>query len=255
MPDLNLDINYREHSKTRRLVGMLGEQAEFAPVKLWLYAGKIHPESGKLKGYSAQEIESLVGWTGVPGAFIEAMEKLNWLKKDAHENYCLVGWKEHQGHLVAFKVRGKMAAKARWDKAKLPMQQAYHKHTTSIAKKHLSNAPTDGTIRTELTDKSNTKGGEGFAVAPPDGMPETEEAAVFVGEHSGVPKDRTLHFWNDLASKGWRDGNGSQIYDFGRYCKIRFDNEQNKKARQANSQHVSAARPQSALPKPKSQDA
>ncbi len=233
MPDLNLDVNYRDHIKTRRLVGMLGKDAEFGPVKLWLHAGRIHPETGKLKGYSATEIEAIADWSGSPGAFIEAMEKLNWLKKDASGNFALCGWKEHQGHLVAYKVRGKKAAKARWDKAKQPMQQAYHKHASGMLKHQSSNAPTNGTNCTNGTNlKGETnKGAEIFAVAPPPGFPETEDQAAFIGERSGVPRDRTLHFWTDLASKGWRDGNGVQIHDFGKYCKVRYGNEVNKKAR------------------------
>jgi len=107
---------------------MLGKEAEFLPVKLWLYAGRIHPESGKLKGLTGQEIEGIVEWWGTPGAFIEAMERVEWLIKDEKNCFTLLGWKEHQGHLVAFKRRGKIAAKARWDKDKrrraLSMQQA-----------------------------------------------------------------------------------------------------------------------------------
>lgn len=228
MPDLNLDVNYREHPKTRRLIGMLGKVAEFAPVKLWLYAGKIHPDSGKLKGYSALEIESLVDWEGTPGAFIEAMEKLNWLKKDAAGNYSLLGWKEHQGHLVAYKVRGKIAAKARWNKALRGMQQACNKHAPSSPKHVSMDAPTDGTVLTERTTLKNIPA-EGFQVEPPPGMPETEDQAAFMGERAGVPMERAIFFWNDLASKGWRDSYGNQIFEFSRHAKIRFDAEQNKK--------------------------
>lgn len=244
MPSLNLDLNYREHPKTRRLVAMVGKEAEFAPVKLWLYAGKIHPETGKLKGYSALELESLADWTGTPGALIEAMEKVEWLKKDAAGNYALIGWKEHQGHLVSYKVRGKIAAKARWDKVLRTMPKACHEHAPSNAKTDLSNAPTNSTHGTELTERGINKGGEDFAVAPPPGFPENEDQAVFVGERSGVPRDRTLHFWNDLASKGWRDGSGVPICDFGRYCKTRFDNEQNKRGREAAK---AASRPPSSI--------
>ena len=67
MPYLNLDLNYFDHIKTKRLVGLLGRGSEVLPIRLWCACGKHRAESGKLDGYSAQEIESLVEWWGESG--------------------------------------------------------------------------------------------------------------------------------------------------------------------------------------------
>lgn len=162
MPNLNLDLNYPDHPKTRRLKAMLGKEAEFLPVKLWLYAGRIHPESGRLGDLNGAEIEGLVEWWGTPGAFIEAMERVDWLKKDEKNRYQISGWKDHQGHLVAFKRRGEIAAKARWNKDKRrrasSMQQA-------MLEGQVSNAPTNQAKPTKLTNQ--TKLTLGATAEPP----------------------------------------------------------------------------------------
>lgn len=115
MPSLNLDVDYFDHPKTKRLIGLLGRGAEVLPLRVWCFVGKYHPESGRLTGYSAQEIESLAGWWGKPGAGVAGLVKVGFLKKDGDE-YVIHEWHEHEGHLHAFKVRGRKAAAARWAK-------------------------------------------------------------------------------------------------------------------------------------------
>lgn len=151
MPDLNLDVNFRDHPKTRRFVAMMGKDSEWLVVKLWLHVARVLPE-GKLKGWTPHEIEGIAEWGGTPGAFIEAMERLDWLKKDSFGNYVLSGWKEHQGHLIAFKERGKIAAKTRWAKKKQDMLQAMLKEKQALLKSDSSNALTDGANGTNVDD-------------------------------------------------------------------------------------------------------
>lgn len=117
MPYLNLDLNYFDHRKTKRLVGRLGRGADLLPIVLWNYCGKFHAESGMLTRYSASEIESIVGWWGKSGAFVAAMLDVGYLERNG-KGFKVHEWLEHQGHLDAFSVRGKIAAKARWDKVK-----------------------------------------------------------------------------------------------------------------------------------------
>lgn len=166
MPDLNLDVNFRDHPKTRRLVAMLGKDSEWMVVKLWLYVARIHPE-GDISDYTGQEIEALVDWGGTPGAFVEAMEKVEMLSKNSKNKFKLLGWKDHQGHLVAYKVRGEKAAKARWSKA----LGRCHKHTTSIPQALLnstpSNAPTDGADGADVTNGANVTDTKLAATAEP----------------------------------------------------------------------------------------
>jgi hypothetical protein len=113
VPDLNLDLNFFDHPKTRRLVGLLGRGAEILPIKLWCACGRLHPESGRLTDYSPQEIESMVDWWGKAGDAVAALVKVGFLSSDA-TGYEITGWLEHQGHIAAFRKRAKVAARARW---------------------------------------------------------------------------------------------------------------------------------------------
>lgn len=61
MPYLNVDLDYFSHRKAVRLIGLIGSQHVAVPIKLWAYVGKHHCEDGSLKGYSVQEIESIIG--------------------------------------------------------------------------------------------------------------------------------------------------------------------------------------------------
>lgn len=92
--------------------------------------------------------------------------------------------------------------------------------------------PTPTPTNDSDTEKKE-RGGKDFAVAPPPGMPEDETRAGFIGERAGVPKERAVAYWNELASRGWRDSRGNQIFDFGRHAKIRYDYEVSGKAERA----------------------
>ena len=113
MPNLNLDLDFFEHPKVRRLVGLLGRGAEVLPIRLWCYCGKYHVESGELTGYSIKEIESIVGWWGKDGEMMKAMITTGFIEGEAGA-FRIHDWVETNGHLVAFKKRGKKAAFARW---------------------------------------------------------------------------------------------------------------------------------------------
>lgn len=115
MPHLNLDLDYFEHYKTKRLVGLLGRGAEVLPIKLWRYCGKFHCEDGRLTGYTEQEIESIVEWWGKPGECIGALLTVGFLEKD-DVGYFVHDWLEVQGHIKALKERNSKNAKSRWDK-------------------------------------------------------------------------------------------------------------------------------------------
>jgi uncharacterized protein (DUF3820 family) len=149
MPSLNLDLNFEDHPKTRRLIGILGDDADALPVRLWLYCGRIHPKDGRMKGYSIGEVEAAMRWRGEPGVAVAAMLKVAYIKKTASGYEC-VDWLQHEGHLKAFSERGRKAATARWSKLSkkdcsattLGMHEALHKDKTS-------NAPTDRAVPTK----------------------------------------------------------------------------------------------------------
>lgn len=118
MANLNLDLNFFDHPKTKRLVGLLGRGSEVLPIKLWAYAGKVRAEDGRLIGHAAHEIESIAGWWGKAGEMLEVMlkEGTRFLEQEEDGTYVLHDWLEYQGHLAAYKIRGKKAAMARWSK-------------------------------------------------------------------------------------------------------------------------------------------
>ncbi len=237
MPDLNLSLSYFNHRKTKRLVAALGRDADVLPLRLWAYVGDAHPEDGKLIGYAAAEIESYMGWRGEVGRAVAAFVSLGWL--DAIEGgYEVHDWLRHQGHLIAYSRRGKLAAKARWERLEPPenassmlqaLPQACLKHATS-------NAPAEPTVPAEPTELKNT-GGK-FSTEPPPGFPLNESQAAFMGERSGVPREKAVEYWNDLASHAWRDQVGP-VTDFGRHVKLRYDRWKNLQGEKAATQSSS----------------
>src|SRR5579884_4321260 len=111
MPSLNLDLDYFDHPKTKRLVGLLGRGTEVLPIRLWCYCGKYHAKDGRLAGHAAQEIESLVGWWGKPGRFIDALVKVGFA--EWQDNALVIhDWIEHAGHIEAYRQRASAAASA-----------------------------------------------------------------------------------------------------------------------------------------------
>jgi hypothetical protein len=121
---INVDPDYPDHPKTKRLVGLLGRGAEILPIKLWCYCGKYHAENGRFTGYSPQEIESIVNWWGKYGEMVDAMVKVGFLVKCEDGDYKINDWNDHEGHVIVLKERGQKGAKARWDKERLKLRAA-----------------------------------------------------------------------------------------------------------------------------------
>ena len=113
MPYLNLDVNFFDHRKTKRLTGILGRGAEVLPLRLWCYTAKYHAADGKLTGYSAEEVESAMCWWGQRSKGVEAMITVGFLER-CQDGYVVKGWEEHEGHIVYFHERAVQAANKRW---------------------------------------------------------------------------------------------------------------------------------------------
>ena len=113
MPDLNLSLDYFDHPKTRRLIGLLGRGAEVLPIRLWAYCGKHFAKDGRLADHSPQEIETIVEWWGKPGEAVDAMVKVGFIKVDGC-GHSVHDWTEHQGHIYAIRQRNKKVATNRW---------------------------------------------------------------------------------------------------------------------------------------------
>jgi len=154
MPYLNLDLDWFGHRKAIRLVGLLGAGADLYPIKLWAYVGKHHAETGRLDGYTEQEIESICGWQGEAGKLAQTLvlPQINLL--EAHENYFQIhDWFEHCGHLAAFKKRAKTAAKKRWAKYALSKAKHETKQSPSRGKDRLG--------KDRLREETGKEGGAG----------------------------------------------------------------------------------------------
>ncbi len=113
MAYLNLDPNYFEHPKTKRLIGLVGKGAETYPLKLWCYCAKFHAEDGELHSYLPEEIESILDWSGEKHKLIDAMTKVGFLTKN-NGNYAVNDWEDHEGHISILKERSRLANKVRW---------------------------------------------------------------------------------------------------------------------------------------------
>jgi len=124
VPSLNLDLDYFDHPKTKRLIGLLGRGAEVLPIRLWCYCGKYHRRDGSLTDYSPQEIETIVGWWGQKGEAIEAMVRVGLLDMSRENTFRVHDWKQHAGHLEKYSKAAKVGSKARWDRYKAAIRTA-----------------------------------------------------------------------------------------------------------------------------------
>lgn len=189
MPYLNLDLDFFDHRKTRRLVLALGRGSEALLIRLWCYVARHHAEHGRLTDYSPGEIETLAGWIGKPGRFIEAMTLSGFMER-TDSGWSLKNWLEHQGHIAAFRARGKAMAEARWSKARGAPSNA-----TRIAAR---NAPT---VPTELTDPEERETGA---------RPKLEEVLTEC-QMRCYPEAEGQRFWDHFESSGWIDKNGNPV--------------------------------------------
>lgn len=126
MPSVNMHLNYFDHPKTRRLIGLLGRGAAELPLRLWAYCGKYHSDDGVLAGYSAQEIEDVVRWWGKPGDCVAGLADKNVRFLEPlpggagfRANGLEGSWREEQGHFVIYRERAKKAAEERWREKRL----------------------------------------------------------------------------------------------------------------------------------------
>jgi hypothetical protein len=230
MPYLNVDLDYFDHRKTKRLIGLLGRGAEILPLRLWAYCGKFHCEDGRFTGYSEQEIESIASWWGQGGLMLPAMVTADWMACDA-VGWLMCAWEEHQGHLAAFKAKAKAMAKTRWDKAR---EEAKRLDAASIAVSitekppkqcPIRSVPTDPTVPTEQTEP----------VARGKGFPVTIDDAVKQCALVPVPKEFVMQCFSKADSRGGKDAKGIEIARFSSYVLIEWKYELDRKGREKAS--------------------
>lgn len=195
MADLNVDLNYFTHPKTKRLIGLLGRGSEVLPIRLWCHCGAHHSETGTLAGYSPQEIEALAEWWGKPGAMLQALLKVGFVHETA-DGYQIHDWEEHQGHIHAFKLKGQAMAKTRWDKVRDAARNA-----ASIATSNASTVPTNQPTN-QASNRVGTRAESGVSDDETEFMllckvvfPKDEMAA-----NGGLWRNR----YRDKPAKAWR---------------------------------------------------
>lgn len=127
MPTINIDINWPDHPKTKRLIRAAGESAPFRLIALWCYAAKYHRVDGDLSGYSNDDLEGIAGWTGKNGVFASALKSSGYLDDDMK----LHDWEEHEGHLEVYHTKSKKMNAARLNRLSSRQHQDNYKNSTT----------------------------------------------------------------------------------------------------------------------------
>lgn len=111
MPTLNLDLDFIDHPKVKRLIARTGSDGVVCLIRLWGHVGKFHKVDGSLSEYTNDEIEQFAGWNGEKGALLQALLDVKLIDKDLS----IHDWQEHAGHLAAYQSKAKKMARAKWD--------------------------------------------------------------------------------------------------------------------------------------------
>lgn len=120
MPTLNLDLDFVDHPKVKRLIARTGHEGVTCLLRLWSYAGKFHKRDGSLASYSDDEIEQFAGWQGVRGGFLQAILDVSLMDS----NKSIHDWQDHAGHLALYHERAKDMNKKRWSSAKESVKES-----------------------------------------------------------------------------------------------------------------------------------
>lgn len=218
MPYLNLDLDYFDHPKTKRLVGLLGRGSDVLPVRLWCYCGKYHAETGDMTGYSPTDLESLIGWWGQPGKAVDALTRLGFLDA-AGAGFMVHDWALINGHIAALKARAVAGAQARWAKAKEDAQ-AMLKHSPSNAGSNAPSVrPTRDKEKKKIENTLNAVGADHMMPAKPDpeSIPETRRRLAKVAK-SDLDQDPAARFF-DEARKAYPGTKGGLKAEWGNFHK------------------------------------
>ena len=110
---VRLETSFWTHRKTMRLKVLLGESALWLPLRLWSYAAT-HQQDGDFSGYSAEELAMLLGYSSNACSMLEALISTGFVDSDLK----IHDWEAYNSYHVVFSERAKIAATARWEKAR-----------------------------------------------------------------------------------------------------------------------------------------
>ncbi len=139
--DIRLELSFRSHPKTKKLVRRLGSDGALSLVWLWMFAAESRPD-GDLSGMDAEEISLAACWDGEPRQFVSTLVECRFLEGQDGA-YSIHDWQEHQpwaAHAGERSERARKAAQARWgSKENLP--EACGEHASRMRDASFSNAP------------------------------------------------------------------------------------------------------------------
>lgn len=198
VPEINIDIEYFDHRKTKRLVLRFGEDAAIYPIKIWSYAARHHPIDGLFSGYADEEIAAILSASSNATSILQALLDVGFLERTP-QGIAVHGWVERQGHIVAYHERAKHAAEARWSKLRNSKESDATSNASSIPKHATSNALQEvPLVSLDQQAKQVTRRGEVFQ------KPTIQDVTDYCRSRGNVVDPQT---WMDhYESNGWRVG-------------------------------------------------
>jgi hypothetical protein len=116
LPSINLDIDYFNHPKTRRLVGLLGSGAAEYPMRIWCHCARYHFKDGVLADYTPEQLADVCAYQGDARKLLDSLVQVGFLERNKKGDLVAHDFFREQGHIYAFKVRAKKANRVRWDR-------------------------------------------------------------------------------------------------------------------------------------------
>ena len=198
MSNLNLDIDFPGHPKTRRLITEGGIEAVGALMLLWCYVAKYHPKRGEItEEWEKDEINEICKWKSCETDLKTILKNCGFIDEKSYRNstrfYCH-SWPDHQGHLVKWKERAKLAANARWG------NKQCKDDATSIAQASTKQCP--NLILSKLNQAKPKAEGRGSAGNPPTRKHKTgAERSELQGDCIAYVSKKLQERWPELTKE------------------------------------------------------
>jgi hypothetical protein len=191
-----------------------------------------HCEDGRLADYSEQEIESIANWWGKPGVMLPAMKTARFMDSDEH-GWFMVSWDEHQGHIAAYKIKGKAMAEARWGKLRGYACSIPVSNTTRPPP--AMPYPAEPTKPAKPTNQASLNGARAdIPVELPQGFPKSPDDAIRASEGTGCGAIFATDTWNKAVSRGGCDSKGQPIRSFAHYVATEWKYQRERLAKTTN---------------------
>lgn len=169
---MRLANTFFTHRKVDALTESLGLGTEALPLRLWAYVCEHHGADGRLSGYTAKQIERIVGWKSTPGKFAQAMVEVGWLEvlPDGGGYQCHQ-WTEHQPAVYsAAQVEALLEAeRVRWSAQQMEAERARLEREAREAERRRERAALGGFGKAAKAAAAEAGAEAGPAAAPQQG--------------------------------------------------------------------------------------